>query len=62
MLVVSVEEDEDSPLVLDEELVDVVDGASAARKYCPENAEASQLNSVKTLPGEAVVDHKYVRQ
>lgn len=56
--------DELEPVLLVEAdvLDDVVVGIVAARKYCPEKADASQLNSVNTLPGEAVVDQRYVRQ
>lgn len=40
------------------EVLDDVRGDSAAKKYTPENFWRSQLNSVKTAPGLAVVDHK----
>lgn len=49
-------------IAVDKGVVIFVGGVSAARKYWPENSDASQLNSVKTLPGDAVVDHWYTKQ
>lgn len=42
--------------------VDVGEGVSAARISMPENTSRSQLKRVKTVPGVAEVDHRYVMQ